>query len=63
MLECLQRGNQYQELPQNYNQQMDLQTQQQLGMQQQMEMQQQIAETEMSKNAAPMAKIVQDGSE
>lgn len=41
MLEGLQRGNQYQELPQNYNQQMDLQTQQQLGMQQQMEMQQQ----------------------
>ena len=33
MLEGLQRGNQYQELPQNYNQQMDLQTQQQIGMQ------------------------------
>ncbi|BAQ85514.1 head-tail connector protein [uncultured Mediterranean phage uvMED] len=30
---------------------------------QQMEMQQQMAETEMAKNAAPMAKIVQDGSQ
>lgn len=40
MLEGLQRGNQYQELPQNYNQQMDLQTQQQMEMQQQIEMQQ-----------------------
>ena len=30
---------------------------------QQMEMQQQMAETQMAKNAAPMAKIVQDGSQ
>jgi hypothetical protein len=30
---------------------------------QQMEMQQQMAETEMAKNAAPMAKVVQDGSQ
>ena len=51
MLEGLQRGNQYQEVPQNYNQQMDLQTQQQMELQnqqqlemQQMEMQQQQME-------------------
>ena len=31
--------------------------------QQQMEMQQQMAETEMAKNAAPLAKVVQDGSQ
>ena len=30
---------------------------------QQMEMQQQMAETQMAKNAAPMAKVVQDGSQ
>jgi len=30
---------------------------------QQMEMQQQMAETEMAKNAAPLAKVVQDGSQ
>jgi hypothetical protein len=28
-----------------------------------MEMQQQMAETQMAKNAAPMAKVVQDGSQ
>jgi len=28
-----------------------------------MEMQQQMAETEMAKNAAPLAKVVQDGSQ
>lgn len=55
MLEGLQRGNNYQELPQNYNQQMDLQTQQQIEMQQQqigmqqqqMEMQQQQEQIEL----------------
>ena len=31
--------------------------------QQQMEMQQQMAESQMAKNAAPLAKVVQDGSE
>ena len=31
--------------------------------QQQMEMQQQLAESQMAKNAAPLAKVVQDGSE
>ena len=30
---------------------------------QQMEMQQQMAETQMAKNAAPLAKVVQDGSQ
>jgi len=30
---------------------------------QQMAMQQQMAETEMAKNAAPLAKVVQDGSQ
>ena len=29
--------------------------------QQQVEMQQQLAETQMAKNAAPMAKVIQDG--
>ena len=33
------------------------------GQQQQMEMQQQLAESQMAKNAAPLAKVVQDGSE
>jgi hypothetical protein len=31
--------------------------------QQAMEMQQQMAESQMAKNAAPLAKVVQDGSE
>ncbi len=31
--------------------------------QQQMEMQQQMAESQIAKNAAPLAKVVQDGSE
>ena len=31
--------------------------------QQQMEMQQQLAESQVAKNAAPLAKVVQDGSE
>ena len=31
--------------------------------QQQMEMQQQLAESQMAKNAAPLAKVVQDGSQ
>ena len=31
--------------------------------QQQMEMQQQLAESQVAKNAAPLAKVVQDGSQ
>lgn len=56
MLEGLQRGNQYQEMPQNYNQPMDLQTQQQMELQnqQQMEMQQQQMEMQQQQEQMEM---------